>query len=353
MTASTHVPAKGSLILVTGASGYIASWITLYLLEQGFSVRGTTRTATKGQWMKGMYAARGFDGFEYTVVSDLENEDAFGDAARGVDAIIHTASPFHWNVTTPDDFIKPAVAGTLSALRAASAAQVRRVVITSSYASILENKEPLGEFTFTEDDWNQQSIDEVEAKGTGAWRMHWYRASKTLAERAAWKYVEDNTPPFDVVTICPPYVLGPLIHDVPSPDALNTSAANWYAYLSGQKSADDAIAPAGILCDVRDVARAHVRALLLPEAGGQRFGVATRTFTIQTLLDHVTGNDKLMAAFPDTVRGPPGKPVPPQNWFDCSHSLKVLGIELTHESKTAIDMTESLVEKQKGWSKPV
>lgn len=74
-------------VLVTGASGYIASWITLYLLEEGFAVRGTTRTAAKGQWMKGMYASRGLDKFEYAVVSDLENEDAFDEAVQGVEYV--------------------------------------------------------------------------------------------------------------------------------------------------------------------------------------------------------------------------------------------------------------------------
>lgn len=70
---------------------------------------------------------------------------------------------------------------------------MQRIIITSSYASILENREP-GSTTFTESDWNQQSIDEVNEKGVDSWRMHWYRASKTLAERAAWKYVEDQKP---------------------------------------------------------------------------------------------------------------------------------------------------------------
>lgn len=59
---------------------------------------------------------------------------------------------------------------------------------------ILENKEPLGSFTFTESDWNQQSIDEVNEKGVDAWRMHWYRASKTLAERAAWDFMKAEKP---------------------------------------------------------------------------------------------------------------------------------------------------------------
>lgn len=52
--------------------------------------------------------------------------------------------------------------------------------------------------------------------------MHWYRASKTLAERAAWKYVEENKPDWDLVTVCPPYVLGPIIHEAATPESLNT-----------------------------------------------------------------------------------------------------------------------------------
>jgi nucleoside-diphosphate-sugar epimerase len=59
--------------LVTGASGFIASWITLYLLERGFRVRGTTRDEKKGEWLKEMYAGRGLNNFEYVIVTDLEN----------------------------------------------------------------------------------------------------------------------------------------------------------------------------------------------------------------------------------------------------------------------------------------
>lgn len=97
---------------------------------------------------------------------------------------------------------------------------------------------------------------------------------------------------------------------------------------------------------MRDVAQAHVRALLLPEASGKRFGVATRgfyifflltflgTFTLQVLLDqiHAAG---VPAEFPEAIRGEPGATVPPTNWFDCSKSLKELDLKPTHESSTA------------------
>lgn len=112
------------------------------------------------------------------------------------------------------------------------------------------------------------------------------------------------------------------------------------------------MAPAGILCDVRDVAQCHIRALRLPAAAGQRFGIATRelresgvrngadragTFNIQKLLDHVAAaNDtEIQSTFPKLVKGSPGAEVPVQNWFDCSASLKTLDITPTSDEKTA------------------
>lgn len=67
--------------------------------------------------------------------------------------------------------------------------------LISNPGRILENKEP-GTVIFTEKDWNQQSLDEVNEKGVEAWRMHWYRASKTLAEKAAWDFVGTHKPRF-------------------------------------------------------------------------------------------------------------------------------------------------------------
>lgn len=107
------------------------------------------------------------------------------------------------------------------------------------------------------------------------------------------------------------------------------------------------MAPAGILCDVRDVAQCHVKALLLPESAGQRFGIATRehsfhdvvlkagTFSMQVLLDHVHAEPELVEAFPDAVKGTPGQAVPVQNWFDCSKSQKALSMQPRSEKETA------------------
>lgn len=101
---------------------------------------------------------------------------------------------------------------------------------------------------------------------------------------------------FDLVTICPPYVLGPIIHQADSAESLNTckstlpifdrvfplitlAVANWWAFLTGQKTTEEVTNPAGILCDVRDVAQCHVKALLSENAAGKRIGIATREST--------------------------------------------------------------------------
>lgn len=104
-----------------------------------------------------------------------------------------------------------------------------------------------------------------------------YRASKTLAEKAAWNFVEENTingvAPFDIATINPPLIFGPLLHQVSSPKALNTSVGAFYAYLTGAKEDKDANSPAGCYVDVRDVAQLHLEALVTPDAGNKRFAV--------------------------------------------------------------------------------
>jgi nucleoside-diphosphate-sugar epimerase len=122
--------------------------------------------------------------------------------------------------------------------------------------------------------------------------MEAYRASKTLAERSAWDFVDQSEnirtrsfqsknllnlynkdkPSFDIATVNPPFVFGPIIHQVPSRDKLNTSVAIFDAFIRGEKSENDLSAYVGNWIDVRDVAEAHVQVLIQEHAGGQRWG---------------------------------------------------------------------------------
>ncbi|GAA6001609.1 SDR family oxidoreductase [Rhodotorula paludigena] len=346
----------GSLVLLTGASGYLATHILVQLLQRGFRVRGTVRSADKGQYLERMLEREGVKGdVEFVVVDNVEKPDAFSEAVKGCDAIVHTASPFHFNVSTPSELIDPAVRGTLSALKAADAEKsVQRVVVTASFACVVEPHEP-GTYTFTEKDWNEYSIKQVEEKGDACDKSQMYRASKTLAERAAWDFLSSTqpAPAFDLVTIQPPLIFGgPLYHDVPTADKLNTSVNNFYQFLAGNKGADDAQVGFGSFVDVRDVALVHVESLLREEAGGERFLVATDDSSYQPLLDtfFARAPPALQAAFPNAQRGNAGQAKPKANRIDTSKVRGVFGWTPRSMEDTVLSMAQSLADYQEKWA---
>ena len=159
-------------------------------------------------------------------------EGAFDEAVKGVDAIAHTASPFHMRADDPDELIIPAVRGTTGILASARAHApgVQRIVVTSSCASVLT---PLTEpRLFSEEDWNEASVARVRAEGRVAPAVEKYRASKTLAERAAWAFWEEakaaGAVGWDLVVLNPPFVFGPAMNDVASPAALSESSRDWF-----------------------------------------------------------------------------------------------------------------------------
>ncbi|GAA5860946.1 hypothetical protein JCM8547_003897 [Rhodosporidiobolus lusitaniae] len=343
---------EGSFVLLTGASGFLAAHVAQHLLRRSFRVRGTVRSTSKGDYLTKLFQKEGIaDKWEYVVVEDVEQEGAFDKAVEGVEAVLHTASPFHFRVEDPHkDLINPAVQGTVGALRSAKkAGTVKRVVITASFASIVNPHDPV--YTFTESDWNTHSPAEVEKKGKDVDPSQAYRASKTLAERAAWEFVEEEKPGFDIATVNPPLIFGPIVHEVPSADKLNTSINNFYQFLVGNKSADDAQTAFGSLVDVRDVAQIHVDALVNDKAGNERFLVATTDSSYQPLLDafFLHASPALLQAFPNAVKGHPGTEKPKQNVIDTTKARRIFGWEPIGVEKTVIDMAESLAEYQKMW----
>ncbi|PWN50492.1 NAD(P)-binding protein [Violaceomyces palustris] len=343
-----------SKVLVTGASGYIAVWVVLQLLERGYKVRGTVRSEDKGEYLKELFKEYG-DGFEFVIAEDLEKEGAFDEAVKGVDAVLHTASPFHFNVEGDPlgKLINPAVNGTNNVLNSIHkhGDKVQRVVVTSSYAAILDSTKPVPQ-TFTEEDWNESSPANVEKLGNRQEGSDAYRASKTLAERAAWRFVKEKGTRFDLVTINPPLVLGPAIHEVHSPDKLNTSVANIWNLFHGSKSDGDLPGPAGCFVDVRDVAWAHVESLSNQEAGGQRFGCSNGKWSWQDASDVLSVYDRIPEEWRKSVpvgkRGGGREVV--QNDFDGSKATRVLGVKY-HSLKDCLEATaDSLVDlEQRGW----
>ena len=168
---------------------------------------------------------------------------------KGVDAIAHTASPFQFNVSDPRELIDPAILGTTGILESAlkHGQHVKRVIILSSCAAVMEADGYPEPVVLTEKDWNVRAAANCEKQGKDASLVDAYFASKTLAERAAWDFAEKHKGEisFDIVALDPPYVHGPFLHDVPSADKLNTSLSSVYetAIKGGKTDAELASSP--------------------------------------------------------------------------------------------------------------
>lgn len=240
-------------ILVTGASSFVGIHTIIQLLEQGYTVRGTIRSLDKEAEVREAIG-QGSERLEFKV-ADLEQDTGWDEAMHGVEYVLHVASPFPlFEPEKEDDLIRPAVQGTLRVLRAAHRAGVKRVVQVSSNAAIAAgHKEKFKKFT--EEDW---SIIENEI---GA-----YAKSKTLAERAAWEFINgtENTNRMELAAINPPLILGP----VPNKN-FRTSVELIRTYMLGKVPGVGRIKMGFV--DVRDVASAIILAMQTPEAAGQRF----------------------------------------------------------------------------------
>ena len=169
------------------------------------------------------------------------------------------------------ELIAPAINGVKAILLAAAkTGKVKRIVLTSSFASVIDVGKKAGpEFTYTAADWNPLTYEEACAPDTSA--VVAYRGSKKFAEIEAWQFVEREQPSFDLVTFCPPMTFGPVVHDVKTSADLNESNANLWKVAVGEPLPE---ARVPVWVDVRDLAQAHVEALFSPEAGGKRYTIA-------------------------------------------------------------------------------
>ena len=256
-------------VLLTGASGYIGKHITLKLLNQGYAVRASVRNASKAEEVRAAVAPWLNSNVDLStaltfVELDLEQDAGWDEALVGISALMHTASPFP--IASPKDeneLIRPAVEGTLRALRAAHKAGVTRVVLTSSVAAIYGTDLPTGKTEFDESNWTEIT----HPVGQMA-----YTKSKTLAERAAWDFIATHAPEIALTTINPVLVLG-----VPLDNNFGSSVSIIERILNGK----DPMVPdiAFSIVDVKDVADMHVRALQIDASKGERFISSADTLT--------------------------------------------------------------------------
>jgi len=240
-----------STVLVTGGSGFIAAHTIAQLLAAGHQVRTTVRQAAREQDVRAMLSG-GLDRLSF-FVADLRSDAGWAEAIAGCDYVLHIASPLPTSAPKhEDEVIVPAREGTLRVLRAARDAAVKRVVLTSSFAAIGYGHEPQ-QAPFTESSWSE----------TGG-PVSAYVKSKTLAERAAWKFMAYESGSLELSVVNPVVVLGPVL-------GRDFSASIQMV----KRLLDGAVPGCPRLCfgvvDVRDVADLHIRCMTHPAARGERF----------------------------------------------------------------------------------
>lgn len=269
-------------VLVTGASGYLALHIVKQLLDGGYKVVGSVRTTAKGEKLAKDLNNKNF---KFDIVDDLENKEAIVNFVKNnseATALLHTASPFRFDVNdVQKDLIDPAVKGTEAVLDAVKqyGPQIKNVVITSSYAAIM-NLKKTDKSIDTEESWNPITPEEALLNSFYA-----YVASKTFAEKAAWDFVKDQKPGFDLSTVNPVYIFGPQPFDDFDTTKLNTSCEIINSFTKLKDPSADFQKVYGLAIDVRDVAKAHIVAIEKDEAKGQRLFLTNGFFNEQTILD--------------------------------------------------------------------
>jgi dihydroflavonol-4-reductase len=328
-------------VLVSGASGYIAGFAIRQLLDEGWHVRGTVRNLASADAVREQL---GVTPNELPLfAADLGSDAGWAEAAAGATHMLHIASPIPAAAPKHDDeLVVPARDGALRALKAAKAAGMARVVMTSSTAAVTYGKDVFDR-PFTEADWTDETHPDTYA----------YVRSKTIAERAARDWMAANGAPMEFVTINPGMVLGPVM------------GRDFSTSLEAVKKLMDGSMP-GLprlgfpIVDVRDVANAHVKALTQPGIDGERFLVAGPFLWLEdiaAILKARLGREarrvptmklpgflvRLSALFDPTVRM-----VLPElgraRAVDSRHVAEVLGVRLRPAEDSIVETARSLLE---------
>ena len=275
-------------VLVTGATGFLATHVVDALLSKGYKVIGTARSEAKYEPILKEFQSKYPQGsISFEIVRDMAVANAFDDVLKkhvDIKHVVHTATPVVFGLDkSPEEVYRaPAVEGTKNILSATKkyAPQVEHFVITSSQGVMLEFNKPIQPL-INEDYWSSLTWDQV-----GDNEMMGYCASKKLAEEAAWEFMKTESPNFALTTLTPPYIFGPQVFDSQVGEKLNASNQLVLGVLSIDPTSTDAQKDnSNLYVDVRDVAFAHVAPLSSTDMNNKRLLPVAGAFCNQSLLN--------------------------------------------------------------------
>ncbi|XP_068651750.1 cinnamoyl-CoA reductase 1-like [Aristolochia californica] len=312
--------AAGQTVCVTGAGGFIASWLVKLLLERGYTVKGTVRNPEDPK----NFHLKELEGAQDRLIlckADLLDYESLREAIKGCHGVFHTASPV---TDDPEQMVAPAVDGTKNVINAATEAGVRRVVFTSSIGAIYMDPNRSPDEVVDESCWSDLEF----CKNT----KNWYCYGKAVAEQTAWEVSKERG--VDLVVVNPVLVLGPLLQPT-----INASIVHVLKYLTG--SAKTYANSVQAYIDVRDVAEAHILVYETPSASGRYLcaeSVLHRGDVVEIL-------SKLFPGYPIPAKcsdlvNPRKKPYKFSN-----QRLKELGLEFTTVKQSLFETVTSLQEK--------
>lgn len=341
-------------ILISGATGFVALHTIDLLLQKGYKVIGTVRSAAKGDKLVLDFKARYPSAqLSYQIVGDISADGAFDQALKNtadeVEYVLHTASPFSFgfNQDNEDAYLKPAVNGTVNMLKGikANAPKVKAVVVTSSFVAVMNLMEP--SLVHTEETWNPLTWDQ--AKDNEAYA---YSASKKYAEQAAWDFVKNEKPNFTLTTLTPPYIFGPqTFEESLALGTLNTSAEILNSMLKTTPAQDGTVFEGNTIlaADVRDVAKFHLLPLTDPaKYNGKRLFVVSSAFSEQKILNIIHKNfpqldGKISRGVPEAEAELDSKLAK----YDNSKTVALTGETFIPFEKTVVDSIKQILDYQK------
>nr|TKR97387.1 hypothetical protein D5086_0000213800 [Populus alba] len=317
---TSSLACQGQTVCVTGAGGFIASWIVKLLLEKGYSVKGTVRNPAdpKNSHLRELEGAQE----RLTLCkADLLDYESLKEAIQGCDGVFHTASPV---TDDPEQMLEPAVNGTKNVIMAAAEAKVRRVVFTSSIGTVYMDPNRSPDVVVDESCWSDLEF----CKNT----KNWYCYGKTVAEQVAWDVAKKKG--VDLVVVNPVMVLGPLLQPT-----VNASIGHILKYLTG--SAKTYANSVQAYVHVRDVALAHILVFETPSASG-RYICAERMLHRGEVVEILA---KFFPEYPIPTKCSDEKNPRKQPYKFTNQKIKDLGIEFTPVKQCLYETVKSLQEK--------